>query len=358
MQERDSDREVGRSGSYSAADYETSLELIRCWRLQLVQFNPAGLPGYQRILDRSYRDDGVRTKLEAARADRVKVLCGVGIVRRGGRNRGYLPSDFDNFLEVVRTSPCRSKNEFQRNSGSGPGVPSWNVAERYAARDADFKFRFEAALAARGWQKGANFYKTPAGSAAQAAKQIGRYGYTQEVRDHLLDLIASGTSIVDALKIEGMPAYNTVVKWRNRDAEFKRRLGEAKAASRALTADQRKEAGAARSKRAGAARPVYQSTVLRGQLLHDALYAAADSAVNRGLPDHVRDDIKSDLIEAVLLGEFPLEEMPLYVREYTAAHNRRQGTFTAWSLDQTLNDDSDMTFVDRLTTDDASNYAD
>jgi len=101
-----------------------------------------------------------------------------------------------------------------------------------------------------------------------------------------------------------------------------------------------------------------KTAVLRGQLLHDALYTAAEKAVGKGLPEHIRDDLKSDLIEAVLLKEFPLQDMPLYVAEFMTAHNRGVGSCGARSLDEKIFEDGDTTFVDRLTTDDASSYAD
>jgi len=106
------ERRARPSTNYSLRQYGKALELMAQWRLPLVQFSPQGLPTYQAILNKSYGHPKLAARLSAARAERIRVLCGVGIVRMGGRTRGYLPADFDAFLDLVRDSTCRSKNEF------------------------------------------------------------------------------------------------------------------------------------------------------------------------------------------------------------------------------------------------------
>jgi hypothetical protein len=219
------------------------------------------------------------------------------------------------------------------------GLPNYDLLVRRSKRDDAFAVLFKSARSSRirGMCEGGMGPVDPLRSARGASLAFG-----EDARQRFLALIASGMSQSAALKLEGMPDAGTVLRYRKINLEFASGFNEA-----------RENRPAARKSR----RPVYQTAVLRGQLLQEELYRAADAAVGHGLPEHIRDDVKSDLIEAVLLNSFPIEEMAERAAAFVTAHNRRMETYSSKSLDQPLSEDTEMTFLDRLTTD-AHDYAD
>jgi hypothetical protein len=169
-------------------------------------------------------------------------------------------------------------------------------------------------------------------------------------------LSAAITVTNEEFRIPGLPRYGAMLRKSYRDPIFAAQFAEARLAK--IT--KQCEAGISPRGSVGrkkGSRRVYQTAVLRGRLLQDELYRTADLAVPRGLQDHIRDDVKSDIVEAVLDGSLRLEDISREVGKYIAAHFARFSSYKFRSLDQTLFDDDDMTFIDRLTTDDFS-YAD
>jgi hypothetical protein len=169
----------------------------------------------------------------------------------------------------------------------------------------------------------------------------------------LARLVIDVSTPVDEFKPENLPSYHAMRARCAHHPEFAeafavaRRERIAKRCELASIPSKRK-----RAKRHNPAKPVYETAVLRGQLLQDELYRAANAAVGEWLQD--RDDIITDLIEAALNGSIPIEEMKLHAGEFVTAHNRRIGFARALSLDAKVSDDSDSTFIESLTSDDYS----
>jgi hypothetical protein len=178
----------------------------------------------------------------------------------------------------------------------------------------------------------------------RARRRFAPEHYEQALARFVLDVSTS----VNNFKPERLPSYHAMHQRCAHHPEF----AEAFAIARRERIAKRCQIVSI--KRKSGARPVFQTAVLRGQLLQDELYRAAEAAVGRGLPEHTRDDVKADLIEAVLLDSFPIEEMAEHAAAFVTAHHRRMETYRSKSLDETLSDDNDMTFLDRLTTDDYS----
>jgi hypothetical protein len=189
--------------------------------------------------------------------------------------------------------------------------------------------------------------------------QLGRRGWRyapEHYAQSLAQLVVNVSTPVGEFKPEGLPNYQAMYARCAHHPEF----AEAFAAARRERIAKRCELASIpskqrRTKRHDPARPVYETAVLRGQLLQDELYRAANAAVGQWLQD--RDDIIADLIEAALNGSIPIEGMKLHAGEFVTAHNRRIGFARSLSLDAKVSDDSDSTFIESLTSDDY-NYAD
>jgi hypothetical protein len=177
----------------------------------------------------------------------------------------------------------------------------------------------------------------------------------EQYRRALEGLSAAITVTNEEFKIPGLPRYGAMLRKSYLDPVFASQFAEA----RRDRITKQCEAGISLrgSYRKKGSKRVYQTAVLRGRLLQDELYRTADLAVSRGLQDHIRDDVKSDIVEAVLDGSLRLEDISREVGKYIAAHFAKFSSYKFRSLDQTLFDDDDIAFIDRLTTDDFS-YAD
>ena len=76
--------------------------------------------------------------------------------------------------------------------------------------------------------------------------------------------------------------------------------------------------------------PAYQ---LITSLRQNEIYAAVEAAVPRGLETFIRDDIKSEMILAVLDGEIAVDEIRDFARAFVAEYFREFGGYSARSLD-------------------------
>lgn len=330
----------GGHPTYDDESYRASLALLSQWTGTLRDFRPKGLPGYQALRTRAKGD-------QAFRKDFAIAVRGLARKPRGRRShRGGAEAEAA-FLLSIQQSNCRSKNQFQQRR---PQSPSWNWAVSRAKANAAFRASFDAALKAKGWDK--SFYATAEGRAELASRSGLRSStplYSEEQRNAILSVIASGVSITDALKVEGTPAYNTLVKWRKADPEFRQRLAAAKAAGRKV-----------REPAARTQRRVYEQGQLTGQLLQNELWAAAAEAIKRFriTDENMRFGVISDMIEAALSGELEIDDMEDEASFFIAEH-KRQMRASYFSLDKEIGNEGEggMTYLDRLTSD-HHDYAD
>lgn len=73
---------------------------------------------------------------------------------------------------------------------------------------------------------------------------------------------------------------------------------------------------------------------LQRSLSQNELYAAVDRAVSRALPPHLRDEIRSEMIVAVLEGDLAEHEITSQVaRDFVTAYHRNAGTWAVRSMD-------------------------
>jgi hypothetical protein len=89
-------------------------------------------------------------------------------------------------------------------------------------------------------------------------------------------------------------------------------------------------------------------------LLRQEAYRVADRFVSRGYERADRDDIKQDIVAAVLAGEFSVDEIGENAKWFVSDHFR-SGVFSSGrfsTLDAPIFEDSDVAYVDRLSTDD------
>ena len=99
-------------------------------------------------------------------------------------------------------------------------------------------------------------------------------------------------------------------------------------------------------------KPVYGKEVLRRGLLQNDLFHEANAAVRRGLDPILRDDMISEIVEAVLSGTITFDEIKSRGAEIGTAFMRRNSYFRFDSLDRLSGrGDSDRTLGDTLTTD-------
>lgn len=211
------------------------------------------------------------------------------------------------------------------------GMPDAKTVRVYRGKDAEFAAAIDMATN----QTGASRRLQPLVRRENLRRRF------QELFPEIIRRVESGewfTQVRKSLQI----GEGSFIAWRKSNPEIAHALRQARRKRVSLLCSTAKSA-----------RRVYQTGVLRERLLEDELYGAAAKAVGRrGASGH--EDIVMDLIEACLAGEFAVDEMHLYVDEFSTAHNSRMGTYKAASLDTKITDDSDTAFVDLLTTDDHS----
>jgi hypothetical protein len=87
---------------------------------------------------------------------------------------------------------------------------------------------------------------------------------------------------------------------------------------------------------------------LRSALLTNDLYAAAWNATPRGLPDHLRDDIISDIVMGVLSGDFTADDIPAKAKAIISANRKHNSKWGPLSLDAERFDGSTRTLHDSI----------
>jgi|GEM_PF-6235689 len=91
---------------------------------------------------------------------------------------------------------------------------------------------------------------------------------------------------------------------------------------------------------------------LKAALLQNELYAEASRHVPAGLPDFIRDDIVSDIVIAVLDGEFAVTDIARKAKAIMAAYWRQFGDRRLVSLDAELTG-TDFRRIDTISNEDA-----
>ena len=220
-------------------------------------------------------------------------------------------------LRTIATSKVRHINEVRL-----PGEPSYGWYHKRSQTDPDMHARFYAALAARQAQPG--FKPTRYDAAAY---------------DRMLGEIASNPRrSLGALARcdEKLPTVGALTQRRRRNSEFAAKAAEVVRAKPAFFY--------ARSKsRANK----YHPDELRRPLVTNDLYQRAESLVPKFHDVDLRDDIRSDMILALLEGRSD-EELRTERNAIVKSHHRRTSSRHIQSLDQILGED--FLVMDTLTT--------
>lgn len=120
--------------------------------------------------------------------------------------------------------------------------------------------------------------------------------------DRLHQRVAEGVSAKAACREPGMPHYSTYMNYRRRDPAFAARFD-------ALP----------KPRRTGISR-IASTEARNSRLLQNELYSAAWAAVPAGLPQHVRDDVISEIVLAVLMEEIRLDQIKASAPKFMAQH--------------------------------------
>lgn len=91
--------------------------------------------------------------------------------------------------------------------------------------------------------------------------------------------------------------------------------------------------------------------VLKAALSQDALYAAAAGAVPRTMPDHVRDDIISEIVIAVLEGDMTVADISDNVKRFVTAYWSGRDFHRTVSLDATISGTDNLRLGDIIASD-------
>jgi len=171
--------------------------------------------------------------------------------------------------------------------------------------------------------------------------------------DGVVEDINKGVNAYDALQKEGRPSRGQWIYRRRMDPNFADAVDHAynnqREIKKARTEREREKARRER-KLKGSEDPI--GTKLNLQLRQNDLYATVNRAVSLGLPKHIRDDVISSMVLAVLEGEYTIEEIGRRSREFTSRYHKTMDTYKLKSYDSTIGD-TDLKMIDTFSNEDA-----
>jgi hypothetical protein len=267
------------------------------------------------------------------------VLSGKGFAARKGPVRRRLRFDKEVYAKAIGLFSTMSLTEYAKHRQAVGMLPSPQAILKRAARDPEFAREL--------------YSRRP------KAKVEGQsYRYSDEVYEAAITKIGAHgwDAYLEGRKPGVWPSLNAIYKRARGDKEFKARLNgktrerfRLKRELRALTVTRRR----ATRRRVIIDRPTGQLGFL---LLQQDAYRIADKFVPRHYAREDRDDIKSDIVAAVLARELEIDEIGHNTSWFISEHFRG-GVFSSGkfsSLDASVYDDSSLTYVDRLSSDDYS----
>jgi hypothetical protein len=265
------------------------------------------------------------------------VLSGKGFAAGKGQVRRRPRFDKEVYAKAIRLVSTMSLTEYANHRQAVGALPSAQAILRRAARDPEFAREL--------------YNRRP-----KVERQS--YRYSDEVYEAAITKIGAHgwSAYLEECKPGVWPSLNAIYKRARGDKEFKARLNgktrerfRLKRELRALTVTRRRAA----RRRVIIDRPTGQLGFL---LLQQDAYRIADKFVPQHYAREDRDDIKSDIVAAVLAREFEVEEIGDNASWFISEHFRG-GVFSSGkfsSLDAPVYDDSSLTYVDRLSSDDFS----
>lgn len=153
---------------------------------------------------------------------------------------------------------------------------------------------------------------------------VSRCAWTEQRRTDVLEAISKGATLAELG--DGMPTQWMVETRRAHDPAFDRAI---------VKAFRQRQVWKAARRKPKLVRPA--SMPLTFQLTQtNELYAAANRAVSRSFPPHVRDDIISEIVLSVLAGETQPAEIALAAKAFANAYLRDQNGYALTSFDAVL----------------------
>ena len=152
-------------------------------------------------------------------------------------------------------------------------------------------------------------------------------------KEKVLKLLANGSSIAD-LQTGGVVSRNIISRWRARDAAFDAGVREHIAQRKARATEARNaEIEVQRTERLVAAELARQRALKRRRVTIDPICTAAEDAIPRSYPRDVRDDIKSEIVLAVLEGRVKLDQIAKQAKRFITGYWRGRPDYHAQSFD-------------------------
>lgn len=150
-----------------------------------------------------------------------------------------------------------------------------------------------------------------------------------EAYERALAAVQEGHSLSQLTRL-GLPSHTAMMRWRQKNPDFDARVRAASGIYRGL----------------GQGRAI-DGVMMRRQLSQNELYAAVDRVLGTGLLPQVRDDVRSEMILAVLEGDLAESEITRQTaREFVTEYHREAGTWRANSMDAPTFSDSNRTMHD------------
>ena len=242
-----------------------------------------------------------------ARAEAANVAGKAVRDARGFTLQHYTEAQYELSLQVI--SDNFGTPMIKLNYAGGPGHTMLHMRSK---RDAEFAARFKLAKTGR-------------------HRAIRERTYSDDEYDRAVGIIKriGVTAYGEHSKDEALPHKSIVWRKGNTDAAFRRRYAAATAVAQI---PQRGEKS-------------------RSVLLSNELYAQVNRAVSKKLDPDAREDVISDIVEAVLAGRIAEADIAAKCSEFATAHNRLFSKYRNKSLDAPIFDDRALNILDRLTTD-------
>ena len=243
------------------------------------------------------------------RRERAEAANAAGKAARAARGftlQHYTNDQYERSLQII--SDNFGTPMIKLNLAGGPGHTMLYMRSK---RDAAFAERFKIAKTGR-------------------HRAIRQCIYSDDDYDRAVLLIKQiGVTAYRNTEPEGLPHHSVVWRRGLNDPAFARRYQAATAVSQA---PQRGEKS-------------------RSALLSNDLYAQVNRAVSKTLDPDAREDVISDIVEAVLAGRVSETEIAAKCTEFVTAHNRSFSKYRNRSIDAPIIDGRALNILDRLTTD-------
>jgi hypothetical protein len=246
-----------------------------------------------------------------ARAEAAKAAGKAIRDARGFTLQHYTEEQYERSLQII--SDNFGTRMIKLKYAGGPGHTMLYMRSK---RDAEFAERFKRAKTGR-------------------HRAVRERTYSDDDYDRAVALIKQiGVGAYRDREPEGLPHHSVVWRRSHTDAAFGRRYAAATAVSQIPQRGEKR----------------------RSALLSNDLYAQVNRAVSKTLDPDAREDVISDIVEAVLSGRVAEADIAAKCTEFVTAHNRLFSKYRNRSIDAPIIDGRALNILDRLTTDSVASW--